>query len=147
MRRLFVYLVVLVAAAAAPAAAAERQYIGASSPKSADGLPFSRAVRVGDTLYLAGYIGLTEDRKLPADAETEARNALDGYKRTLAEAGMTMDDLVTVTVYCSDVSLYDTWNKIYRSYFTKEFPARAFVGSGQLLFGARFEIQGIALKR
>ena len=42
---------------------------------------------------------------------------------------------------------YDVWNKVYRGYFTKEFPARAFIGSGKLLFGARFEIQGIAVKR
>ena len=49
--------------------------------------------------------------------------------------------------FTSDVALYDTWNGVYRGYFTKEFPARAFIGSGKLLFGAHFEIQGIAVKR
>ena len=60
---------------------------------------------------------------------------------------MWVDDLVSVQVFCSDVSHYDSFNRVYRTYFTKEFPARAFLGSGPLLFGARFEVQGIAVKR
>ena len=65
----------------------------------------------------------------------------------LKAAGMTMDDLATVTVYSPDVSLYTKFNGVYRTYFQKEFPARAFVGSGALLFGARFEVQAIAVKQ
>ena len=60
---------------------------------------------------------------------------------------MTMDDLCRVQVYCSDVGHYDVFNKIYRGYFKQEFPARAFLGSGKLLFGARFEVLGVAVKR
>jgi 2-iminobutanoate/2-iminopropanoate deaminase len=52
-----------------------------------------------------------------------------------------------VQVFCSDVSLFDTWNKVYPTYFGKDLPARAFLGSGPLLFGARFEMQGIAVRR
>ncbi len=129
------------------ASAQQRVYLGPRTPADADQPPFSRAVRVGNTLYLSGNIGLTADRKVPAEAEAEARNVLDDVKRTLAEAGMTMDDLVFVQVFCSDVAHYDAWNKVYRTYFTQEFPARAFVGAGKLLFGARFEIQAIAVKR
>ena len=111
-------------------------------------LPFSDAVLVGDTLYLAGRIGLKPGtREVPATAEEEARNVLDQIKTVLAVEGMTMDDLVTVQVFCSDVSLFDTWNKIYPTYFGKEPPARAFIGSGPLLFGARFEMQAIAVRR
>jgi enamine deaminase RidA (YjgF/YER057c/UK114 family) len=58
-----------------------------------------------------------------------------------------MDDLVSVTVYCSDVSLFDTWNKVYPTYFGKDLPARAFIGSGQLLLGAHFEMTGIAVRK
>jgi 2-iminobutanoate/2-iminopropanoate deaminase len=71
---------------------------------------------------------------------------MDGMKATLAQAGMTMDDLVSVQVFCPDLSLYDQFNKIYRTYFTKDFPARAFIGSGPLLRGGHFEMQGIAVK-
>jgi enamine deaminase RidA (YjgF/YER057c/UK114 family) len=116
-------------------------------PGRTDGLPFSDAVLVGDTLYLAGRIGLDpKTRRPPADVETEIKILLDGMKSTLAEAGMTMDNLVYVQVYCPDLALYEKFNAAYRTYFGKEFPARAFVGSGPLLFGGHFEIQAIAAK-
>jgi reactive intermediate/imine deaminase len=110
--------------------------------------PFSDAVLVGDTLYLAGRIGFVPGtRQVPATAEEEAKLVLDQYKTVLAEAGMTMDDLVSVQVFCSDLKLFDTWNKVYPTYFGKDLPARAFIGSGSLLFGARFEMQAIAIRR
>ena len=126
--------------------AGERSYVRPSLPDG-DGPPFSGAVRIGDTLYLSGDIGLDEDRKVPSTAKAEAKLLLDGIQATLKEAGYTMDDLVTVTVYCSDVKHYADFNEIYRTYFTKQFPARAFVGAGTLLFDARFELQAIAVKR
>jgi reactive intermediate/imine deaminase len=116
-------------------------------PGRADGLPFSDAVQVGDTLYLAGRIGLDpKTRKPPADIEAEIKIVLDGMKTTLGAAGMTMDNLVYVQVYCPDLTLYDKFNAVYRTYFGKEFPARAFVGSGPLLFGGHFEVQAIAAR-
>ena len=127
-------------------AGSPRSYVRPGLP-GGDGPPFSGAVRVGDTLYLSGDIGLDENQKVPATAKAEATLLLDGIKATLEAAGYTMDDLVTVTVYCSDVKHYADFNEIYRSYFTKEFPARAFVGAGTLLFDARFELQAIAVKR
>ncbi len=110
--------------------------------------PYSDAVRAGDTVYLAGRLGLDPATgRPPADAGEEARLILDGMKAVLAEAGMTMDDLVSVQVFCTDVALLETFNAVYRPHFSKGFPARAFIGSGPLLFGARFEVQGIAVRR
>lgn len=109
-------------------------------------LPFSNGVVVGDTYYMSGHIGLDPaTKKPPADAEQEARLMLDAFRETLSRAGLGMADLVFVQVFCLDVSLFDRFNAVYRSYFDGEFPARAFLGSGPLLFGARFEIQGIAV--
>jgi reactive intermediate/imine deaminase len=124
-----------------------RRHIDPRTPAVTDAPPFSGAVGIGDTLYLAGTIGLDSEGKVPADVEAEARNVLDDLSGTLKKAGMTMDDLVVVQVFCSDVAHYDAFNRVYRTYFTKEFPARAFIGSGTLLFNARFEVQGIAVKR
>ncbi|MEN9842039.1 MAG: hypothetical protein RL376_1839 [Verrucomicrobiota bacterium] len=123
-----------------------REYI---DPRSNVGDPraFSAAVRVGDTLYLSGHIALTPAKKVPDTAEGEARLLLDQFQATLASAGMTMDDLVMVQILCSDLSLYGTFNQIYRTYFKQEFPARAFLGTNQLLYNARFEILGVAVKR
>jgi 2-iminobutanoate/2-iminopropanoate deaminase len=73
---------------------------------------------------------------------------LDGEKEVLAQAGMTMDDLVYVQVACTDLSLFDKFNGIYRTYFTaKDYPAREFIGAGSLLLGGHFELQAIAVKR
>lgn len=124
-----------------------RRYITPRTPADTAGAPFSGAVLVGNTLYLSGKIGLTPDRKVPPSAAEEARIVLDDVKATLTAAGMTMDDLVSVQIFCSDVAHYDAFNRVYRTYFTREFPARAFIGSGALLFGARFEVQAIAVKR
>jgi 2-iminobutanoate/2-iminopropanoate deaminase len=110
-------------------------------------LPFNDAVLVGKTLYISGRLGIDmKTMKIPTDPKEEVKLLLDGYKAVLEQAKMTTDDLVTVTVYCPDISLFATFNEIYRSYFKKDFPARAFIGSGPLLFGAHFEMQGIAVK-
>jgi 2-iminobutanoate/2-iminopropanoate deaminase len=60
---------------------------------------------------------------------------------------MTMDDLVTVQVFCTDLSLFEKWNGVYRGYFGHDLPARAFIGAGSLLRGAHFEMQAIAVRR
>ena len=110
-------------------------------------LPFSDAVLVGDTLYLSGNGGLDlSTMSVPADPRDETRLLMENFIKTLAMADMTLDDLVTVTVYCPDLSLYEAFNEVYASYFEGEFPARAFIGSGPLLFGMRFEMQAIAVK-
>lgn len=111
-------------------------------------LPFSDAVRVGDTLYISGRIGFEPGTmKVPASAEQEARNLLDGIQAVLRIANMNMDDLVYVQIFSPDVSLFDAFNSVYRGYFKQELPARAFLGSGPLLFNARFEMMGIAVNR
>jgi len=109
--------------------------------------PFSGSVKVRDTLYISGQIGLGPDRKPPADVTEEAKLVMEALKNQIVRQGMTMDDLVSVQVFCSDVKHFDAFNAVYRTYFTKEFPARAFLGSGTLLFGARFEVMGVAVKR
>ncbi len=117
-------------------------------PGRTDNRPFSNAVLVGETLYLSGKLGIDpETDALPATVQQEIRIILDSMKQRLEMVEMTMNDLVSVQVFCSDVSLYDEFNAIYRTYFKDHFPARAFIGSGQLVRGAPFEVMGIAVKR
>ena len=122
------------------------EHVNPRSPADGEVAPFSGAVWVDNTLYVSGTLGL-EGGQVPATAEEEATNVLDNIKAVLESAGLTMDDLVTVQVFASDVGDYDAFNSVYRTYFTTEFPARAFIGAGTLLFGARFEVQGIAARR
>ncbi len=119
-----------------------------NSPGRTDSLPFSHGVLAGDTYYLAGTLGLDPTTgQPPADVEQEIRLLLDDVKKKLTLAGMTMEDLVSVQVFCPDLALYETFNRIYASYLKAPFPARAFIGSGPLLRGARFEVNGIAVRR
>ncbi|HEX4544471.1 MAG TPA: Rid family hydrolase [Candidatus Acidoferrum sp.] len=123
-----------------------RKVIKLPSPIQA---PFSDAILSGNTLYLAGRIGIDpKTGKVPEKIEDEIKLLLDGEKDVLAQAGMTMDDLVYVQVACTDLSLFGKFNPIYASYFTtKDYPAREFIGAGSLLVGGHFELQAIAVKR
>jgi 2-iminobutanoate/2-iminopropanoate deaminase len=127
-------------------AKAVRRYI--NLPGRNGPLPFSDGVLVGDTLYLSGRIGIDPATGVaPKDVEQELRLLFDGFEAVLAEADMNMDDLVWVQVYSPDVSLWERFNVAYLKRFSKELPARAFLGSGQLLRGGRFEMLGVAVRR
>lgn len=129
-------------------AAADRKYIVSPRPADAKALPFSDGVLVGDTLYIAGHIGLDpKTGQAPSDAEQEARLVMDSVKKTVETAGMTMDDVVSVQVFCTDLKWYDTFNAVYKTYFHDNYPARAFIGAGSLLRGGKYEVLGIAVKR
>jgi 2-iminobutanoate/2-iminopropanoate deaminase len=71
---------------------------------------------------------------------------MDGVQRTVATAGLKMDDLVSVTVFSTDLSLIETFNAVYQGYFRGHYPARAFVGASTLTRGAHFEITAVAVK-
>ena len=117
-------------------------------PGGSGGRPFSHAVLAGDTLYVAGTLGLDpETGQPPAELEREIELMLDSFRAKLKLADMDMGDLVSVQVFCTDPAFYGTFNDIYRTYFPGDFPARAFLGSGELLFGSHFEINGIAVRR
>jgi len=114
------------------------------SPQAA----FSSAVLVGDTLYISGNIGLDpKTGKAPEKIEDEIKNLLDSYKTLLTQAGFTMDDLVYVQISCTDLSYYDKFNAMYKTYFTKDLPARQFIGVASLLRGGHFEMQAIAVRK
>ena len=102
----------------------------------------------GDTLYVSGTTDGTDPAtgKLPVDATRGAQVVMDNIKRTVEGAGLTMDDLVWVQIFTSDLKTYADFNAVYRTYFKGEMPARAFIGAGSLLGGAHFEVMGVAVK-
>ena len=136
--------IALTSAVLLPGCASAPQHIAGANPD----LPFSNGVYVANALFVGGHLGLDPGTGAPPDDPAEeVRLLLDSFEVTLGEAGMTMDDLVQVQVFCSDLGLYDVFNAEYRTRFDGSFPARAFLGSGDLLFGARFEMLGIARGR
>jgi 2-iminobutanoate/2-iminopropanoate deaminase len=118
----------------------------AAAPPPIGSLPFSPGLQLGDTLYVSGHLGITAALKTPIDAEQEATLVLASVASTLKDAGMTMDDLVYVEIFCTDLSLYSTFNKVYAVSFHKPYPARDFIGVKDLLFGNHFEVMGIAVR-
>ena len=115
-------------------------------PPRPEGQPpaaFSNGVLIGKTLYISGHTS----GKPTGSAADEAKVALDGVKSAITAAGMTMDDLVWVQVFCTDLALYNDFNTAYRSYFKGPLPARAFLGTDKLLGESHFEVMGIAVKR
>ena len=139
---------VLLFAFCVAAGATDRKYIVKPRASDMKALPFSDAVLVGNTLYIAGHIGLDPKTGTPpAGAEEEARMVMDGIKQTVELAGLTMDDVVSVQIFCTDLKFYDTFNSVYKTYFHGDYPARAFVGVDKLLRGGRYEVLGIAVKK
>jgi 2-iminobutanoate/2-iminopropanoate deaminase len=110
--------------------------------------PFSAAVMAGTTLYVSGAIDTDpKTGKLGADAEESAKFALDALKKSVETAGLSMDDLVWVQVFCTDLTYFPTFNSVYRTYFSGELPARAFLGVDHLLANGHFEVMGIAVRK
>ena len=119
----------------------------ATPPLTLQNRPFSPGIVVGDTVYLSGHLGLLDATgKPPADPAGEAMQVMLSLQKTLKDAGLTMDDLVYVGISCTDLSLYGTFNKVYTSFFHKPYPAREFIGVQALLFGAHYEVMGVAIR-
>src|SRR5579863_9486981 len=94
-----------------------RRYITLSSRKTP--LPFSDAVRVGDTLYISGCIGIDPATGMaPADVDHELRLLFEGFAAVLKTSGMSFDDLVWVQVFSPDLSLWERFNAVYVEQFS-----------------------------
>jgi 2-iminobutanoate/2-iminopropanoate deaminase len=147
---LFAATLALALPLAARAAEADRQYFTVAPPSGVampGGMtpPFSSSVLAGNTLYVSGTTdGGAQVGGTPAEA---AKRVMDNVKRSVEAGGMTMDDLVWVQIFCSDLSAYGAFNDVYRTYFKGPMPARAFIGAGSLLGGARFEVMGVAVRK
>jgi 2-iminobutanoate/2-iminopropanoate deaminase len=111
-------------------------------------LPFSEAVRVGNTLYLSGQIGVRPGKEelVPGGIEAEARQTLENIRTTLATHGYTMRDVVKCTVMLADIADWPAFNVVYRSFFTPPYPARSALGANGLALGARVEVECIAAR-
>lgn len=130
-----------------PAAAVAQEKEVIQLPGAPPGLPFSTAVRVGNVLYLSGQIGTSPEtgQLVPGGIRAETRQTLENIKRTLEQIGSSMDRVFKCTVFLQDIGDYGAMNEIYRTYFPKDPPARSTVAASGLAFGARIEIECLAL--
>jgi reactive intermediate/imine deaminase len=118
-----------------------------SDKAAAAGLPFSEAVRVGDTFYLSGQIGVLPGTMslVPGGMEAEAKQTMDNIKATLHSHNLSMSNIVKCTVMMADISKWSIFNKVYVSYFEGNFPARSAFGANGLALGAQLEVECIAV--
>lgn len=111
------------------------------------GPAFSGAVMTGNTLYVAGMTDSDPaTNAISPDAKVAARIVLTKIQNQIQKTGLTMDDLVWVQIFASDLKDYAAFNEVYRTFFKGPLPARAFLGTNALLGGAHFEVMGIAVK-
>lgn len=105
----------------------------------------SHAVRAGDTVYVAGQVGLRKDETAPpAQFEDEVEIALDALEAALAAAGSSPANVVRTNCYLADIGLLPRFNEVYLRRFGAHRPARTTI-QAQLAHGLRFEIDAIAV--
>jgi 2-iminobutanoate/2-iminopropanoate deaminase len=89
--------------------------------------PLSRAVGAGDYVFVSGTIGTRDDGSLPPTIESQTEQTLENIASHLAKAGLSLADVVEVTVYLPDAGHYSAMNGVYERFFDEPCPARATV--------------------
>ena len=124
----------------------EREIISTKNAPAPIG-PYSQAIKVGNTLYVAGQVGFTLEGKLDSSSiENECKQAINNIKAIVEAAGMTMQQVVKTTLYVKDLKNFSKVNEIYGTYFCQNPPARETIQPAALPKGAHFEISVIAVK-
>lgn len=119
-----------------------------NSGKMEKSLPFSEAVKVGDTLYLSGQIGIKPGalELVPGGMKPEAEQTLANVRAVLEAHGYALKDVVKCTVMLADMSKWAAFNEVYKSVFKPPYPARSAFGANGLALGAQVELECIAVK-
>ncbi len=123
------------------------EFINTGKVLTAD-LPFSDAVRVGNTLYLSGQVGVMPGKMelVSGGMAAESRQALKNIRTVLKANNYAMSDVVKCTVMLADMSQWGAFNEVYKSFFTRPYPARSAFGASGLALGAQVEIECIAAR-
>ena len=111
-------------------------------------LPFSSAVEVGNTIYLAGTLGNKPGAMevVPGGIVPETHQLLGNIKDTLKRLGLGMEHVVKCTVMLADIAEWGAFNEVYVEYFKPPYPARSAFGASGLALGARVEVECIAAR-
>ncbi len=127
---------------AASASAAPPAFLNSGKVLVGD-LPFTEAVRHGDTLYLSGQVGLVPGslKLVPGGLRAEAVQLLANIRTILEANGRSMHDVLRCTVMLADMADWPAFNEVWRAAFEKPFPARSAFGAAGLALGARVEVE------
>jgi 2-iminobutanoate/2-iminopropanoate deaminase len=137
--RFLILLIALVTAACAPRRTLE--FMPDPTPPAG---PFTRAVRVGDLLFLSGQIGTDgSGRLVPGGIQPETRQTLENIRAELRRNGLGMERVAKCTVFLADIAEWGRMNEVYSTFFPGPKPARSAAGASGLALGARVEIECI----
>lgn len=108
--------------------------------------PLSPFLRVENTLYISGQVGIdrSNGKLMNATFESEVTQVMINLQTHLKANDLTFDDLVSVIIYLKDMKNYDALNETYRKYFQSRFPTRTCIAVADLPANANVEISGIA---
>ena len=110
--------------------------------------PYSQAIEANGTVYVSGQLGIDPATGNFAEggAVAQARQSLTNISNVLKEAGLSMKNVVKVTVLLADINDFAAVNEIYKDFFEAPFPARSAFAVAALPKGGKIEIEAIAVK-
>ena len=126
----------------------QKQVLATKSAPEAIG-PYSQGIRTGPLVFLAGQIPIDpKNNQLMKDAsiEDQTKLVLDNLKAVLESSGMTMDNVVSTSVFLKDLNDFAKMNAVYGTYFKTAPPARATVEVSRLPRDVKVEISAIAVR-
>lgn len=104
--------------------------------------PFSKAIRVGDFLFLSGQVPMDpQGNVVLGDISEQTEAVMSRIGETLTECGVGFDQVVKATVWLTDMQHFAGFNEVYKRYFDNGFPVRSTVGDSQLALGVDVEIE------
>src|SRR5919205_1075312 len=110
--------------------------------------PYCHAARAGDFLFVTGQVAADPDtgEYVLGDVETETRRVMDNLVLVLAEARMTLADVVSARAFLTSFDEYETFNRVYEEYMRDHLPTRTTIGVVALAAGAGVEVDLVAYR-
>lgn len=119
------------------------------STKNAPGAvgPYSQAVKTGNMIFTSGQLHINPENGelIKGDIQEQTKQCLENVKAILTEGGASLEDVVKVTIFMTDISKFSLVNAVYGEYFSNHKPARSCVGVKELPLGGEIEIEAVAV--
>lgn len=109
--------------------------------------PYSQAIKAGNMIFTSGQLHIDPENGelIKDDIQAQTKQSLENVKAILEEAGATLEDVVKVTIFMTDISKFGLLNETYTEYFSTHKPARSCVAVKELPLGGEVEIEVIAI--
>ena len=111
--------------------------------------PYSQATRAGNLVFFSGQIPLdpASGNLVDGGIEAQARRAFDNLKAVCEAAGGSLDDIVRVGLYLTDLGQFAAVNAVMAEYFAQPYPARSTIGVSALPKASAFEVDAVMVLR